>query len=72
VTEHGLALVELDPGRSAILQERKSLFPATIKAYSNGQLVHEHVVTWNELEENNFVYVIDGTIDPTTSTPIPR
>jgi hypothetical protein len=72
VTEHGLPLKAMQPGERAIFQEQKSLFPARIRAFSGDQLIHDGIVTWEELEANNFVYVINGTIDPTLGSPIPQ
>jgi len=72
VTEHGLPLTTMKPGERKEFLARESLFPARIRAYDGNQLVHDHIVTWNELEANNFVYVINGTIDPTLGSPSPQ
>jgi hypothetical protein len=71
VTEDGLPFTTLEPGKSAIFQERESLLPDRIQAFSGDKLVHDHTVTWHELEANNFVYVINGIIDQPTGTSAP-
>jgi hypothetical protein len=71
VTEHGLPLTTMNPGERKEFLARKSLYPARIQAYAGDQLVHDHTVTWEELEANNFVYVINGTIDQKAETTSP-
>jgi hypothetical protein len=72
VTEHGLPLTTMNPGERKEFLARQSLYPARIQAYNGDHLVHDHTVTWDELQANNFVYVINGTIDPTLGSPSPQ
>ncbi len=74
LTTDGDFLVTLEPAESAVFQSRDTLFPNRIQAYNGDDLIHDHLLTWKELERANFVYVLDGTIDssinsPTTSNP---
>jgi hypothetical protein len=71
LAENGIQFTTLMPGKSAVFRGRESLFPERFQAYNGDQLVHDHTVTWDELQANNFVYVIDGTIDQPTETAAP-
>ena len=63
ITTDGEFLTTLEPGKSAVFLARDTLFPDRMQAYGDGQLIHDHLLTWGELERNNFVYVIDEAID---------
>ena len=71
LAENGVQFTTLMPGQSAVFQGRESLFPERFQAYNGDQLVHDHTVTWDELKANNFVYVINGTIDQRAETTAP-
>lgn len=69
MTLDGLPLATFQPGESREFATRENNLPDRIRAYSGDVLVHDQTVTWEELEANDFRYVIDGTIEPPVETP---
>ncbi len=65
VTIDDFTLTTLEAGQESVkYATRKNLLPDRVRAYSGDKLIHDHTVTWEELEANDFRYVIDGTIEP--------
>jgi hypothetical protein len=71
VTVDGDYLFSLQPGQRRTFRTRDVFLPDRIQAYSGNALIHDETITWEELEHNNFTYVIDGTIEspPDPSRP---
>lgn len=71
VTVDGRNLTTLGPGDEASFLTLRKLLPNRIRAFSGDRLVHDGTTTWEELEANYFIYVIDGTIKAVTE-PSPQ
>ncbi len=72
VTIDDFTLTTLEAGQESVkYARRKNLLPDRMRAYSGDVLVHDQTVTWEELEANDFRYVIDGTIEPPVETSTP-
>jgi len=71
VTEDGLDLTTLQPGESRAFGVRESLTPDRIQAFSDGRLVHDGMLLWDEVEADDFVYVIDVNVPSPTPAPPP-
>ncbi len=69
VTIDGDFLTMLEPGQREVFLARNTLFPDRMQAYNGDELIHDHLLTWEELEKGNFVYVLDGMIDSSVNSP---
>ncbi len=72
VTIDGSPIFTLWPGEEREHRTREPFLPDRIQAYSGNQLAHDDTVTWDELDANDFRYVIDGTIEPLVETSTPN
>ena len=71
VTVDGSFVFSLEPGQRHGYRTRDVFLPDRVQACSGDALIHDETITWEELKNNDFTYVIDGTLEspPDPSRP---
>ena len=71
LVESGVEVATLGPGQRRAFSFRESSKPILMQAYAGSELVHDGMLVWDEVEADDFVYVIDVNVPSPTPAPPP-